>query len=77
MTKQEFLNLLEEITETEEDSLNGSESLDDLEIWDSLTIVTFIARIDELCDLTLSPEKIEKSSTVQDLMDLLEDHVTG
>jgi acyl carrier protein len=72
MTKKEFLNLLEEIAEAEEGTLTGNESLSDLEIWDSLGIVTFIARIDEELDVTLSPEKISQAESIQDLINLLE-----
>jgi len=71
MTKEEFLNVIEEVAEIEEGTLTGDESLSDLDTWDSLAVVSFIAMIDEKLEITLSPEKISQAKTVKDLMAML------
>ena len=76
MTKKEFLTIIEEIVEAEEKTLSGTEELSSFDMWDSLAIVTFIAKIDEELDITLSPEKISEAETVQDLIGLLGDKIT-
>lgn len=73
MTKKEYLALLEEVLEITPGSLNGNESLDSLENWDSLAVVSFIALIDENLDLTLSPERIAKAKSVADLLAMAQD----
>ena len=76
MTKNEFLNMLEEIVEADPDTVASEQSLDDLEGWDSLAIVSFIAMVDNNFGLILSPSKIEKCETVTDLILLLDNKIT-
>lgn len=77
MTKKEFLSLLEETLEADENSLNGKEELEYLDVWDSLGVVSFISMVDEEFDITLSPEDILKAKTVQGLLDMLGDNIQG
>ena len=77
MNKKEFLNKIEEIIEVEENSLTGSELLEDLEDWDSLAVMGFIAMIDVNFALTIRAEKINECKTVNDLASLLGDHVSN
>jgi acyl carrier protein len=74
--QSEFLNLLEETIEADENSLSGKSQLEELDCWDSLAIVTFIAMVDENFDIILSPEKISKSKTIQDLILMLGDKIS-
>jgi acyl carrier protein len=74
--KGEFLLLLDEIFEEQPGTLTGREELKDLELWDSLTIVVFIALIDEHFDLILSAEKIYNCQTINDLISLAGSHIT-
>ena len=71
MKKKDFLKMIEEIIEAESGTLIGDELIEDLEAWDSLAIVNFIALVDENFGLTLSPQEIQESKTVNDLMALL------
>jgi len=77
MDKSDFLNKIEEIIEVEENSLTGSELLEDLEDWDSLAVMGFIAMIDVNFSLTIKAEKINECKTVNDLASLLGDHVSN
>lgn len=77
MTKQEFLAMIEEILETSPASLKGNEALDQLEGWDSLAVVSFIAMVDEHLDMTVSPEHIFGAKTVNDLVALAHTKLTG
>ena len=44
MKRTDFVNLIEDVLEEDLNTLNGSESLDDVG-WDSLTFVSFIAKV--------------------------------
>ena len=75
MTKKELIEILEEIVEAEPNTLTGEERLEDLESWDSLAVVNFIAVVDENFGLTLEPAKIMKSETINQLILLLDGHI--
>ncbi|MGW8159237.1 MAG: acyl carrier protein [Desulfoprunum sp.] len=76
MTRKEFLAELEEVLEADSGSIIGNEVLSDLEGWDSLAVMAFIAMVDEKFDTNLAPSKIADSKTVGDLIDLLGDKIT-
>lgn len=76
MSKKDFLLLLDELLETEPGTLTGVEMLETLS-WDSLAVVGLIALVDEQFDIALSPAKIGKCETVNDLIALLGDKVTN
>jgi acyl carrier protein len=76
MNKQEFLNQIEEIIEVDTDTLTGEELLEDLEDWDSLAVMGFIAMVDKHFMMTLDAEKIGQCKSVNDLCDLLGDKVS-
>jgi acyl carrier protein len=73
MKKLDFIALIEEITEATQGTLTGDENLVDIEGWDSLAVVSFIAKGDEVCGLTLSPSGIANAKSIDDLMNLLGD----
>ena len=75
MTKKETLQMFEEIVEADPDTLTGEELVEDLENWDSLAVVNFIALVDENFGITLSPEKIMNSKTVNELVSLLDGYI--
>lgn len=76
MTKQEFITLFEELLEVEPGTISGDETLEELEGWNSLATVSFIAMADEHLGITPAPQKIEASKSVQDLIELLGDNIT-
>lgn len=75
MTKQELFTELEEVLELDEGSLKDEDILADIEMWDSLAVVTFIAVVDEHLEMTLEPEKISQAKTVSDLVALVQDRL--
>jgi acyl carrier protein len=77
MTKADFLQLLNELLELEPGTLTGDENLKDFEIWDSMTVLGFIAMVDEHFGFTVSPERLAQSQTVNDLVELLDGRVAA
>jgi acyl carrier protein len=75
VTKKELIAMLEEIVEAEPNTLTGEERLEDLQSWDSLAVVNFIAVVDENFGLTLEPKKIMESETINQLISLLDGHI--
>ncbi|MBI1184764.1 acyl carrier protein [bacterium] len=75
MSKQKFLLLLDDLFEEDPGTLSGEERLEDLEIWDSLTALGFIALIDDEFNLIISGDEIEKCLTVNDLIGLVQQDV--
>jgi acyl carrier protein len=70
VTREEFLAQLDELLELPAGTLKGDEKLEDLERWDSLAMVSFIALADEHCNMRLSPRQFVTCNTVNDLVQL-------
>jgi acyl carrier protein len=75
MTKKEFLNLFEELTEAETDTLSGEEEFRALDGWSSLVAIEFIALADEKLDFSVSPTKVKESQTINDLIAMFGDRI--
>jgi acyl carrier protein len=72
MTRQDALRVLEETLELKPHTLAGQEKLADLELWDSLSTMTFIAMADKKFGLPLPGNRVVRCQTVDDLIDLLQ-----
>jgi acyl carrier protein len=70
-TKQAALRLLEEMLDLGPQTLTGSERLADLEAWDSLSVVVFIAQVDKQLGVPLPGGRVAKSQTVDELCRLV------
>jgi acyl carrier protein len=68
MKTSEFLSLIEDIAEVEPGSLKGGELLSDVEGWDSLSVVAFIAATDKAFGSAPSPASVVSARTVADLV---------
>nr|WP_320126429.1 acyl carrier protein [uncultured Shewanella sp.] len=77
MNKQEFLNKLEDILELDNNTLQGDEALIDIEQWDSLAFLSVIAMADEHFDIVIQGDKLEQIKTVNDLVALVQEHLTA
>ena len=77
VNEKEFLNNIEEILEIDENTLTGSELLDDLEDWDSLAVMGFIAMVDTHFSQTIEAKKINQCKTINDLASLLDNHISN
>ena len=67
MSKAQFLEHISEILEVPSGSLTGDETLSDLEGWNSMAMISFIAFGDEHFKKTLSPRLFIGCDTVNDL----------
>ncbi|SMH45495.1 phosphopantetheine-binding protein [Azospirillum agricola] len=70
MDRKEFLLALDETLELEPGTLTGDETLESLEAWDSLAVISFIALVDERLNLVVEGEKLARAKTVSDLLAL-------
>jgi acyl carrier protein len=71
MTKQDALRFLEEALALPPHTLAGGEKLRDLEAWDSLSTMVFIAAADKKLGLPLPGNRVVRCQTVDDLISLL------
>ena len=76
MTKNEFYQLLDEVTESPPGTVTGSEQLADLKGWDSLSVVTFMGATNKEFGVILAPGDLANAKTVGDLVQLVGEHVT-
>ncbi len=72
MSKEEFLKSMAEILELDE--VNENLELDD-DIWNSLSIVSTIALIDENFNITISGDLLNNCKTIGDLWKLIEEKI--
>ena len=77
MTRSEFLRALEGQLELPAGSLKGNQALTDIEGWDSLAAVMFIALADEKVGVTISGNQIANSKTMDELLSLLGDKLSA
>lgn len=71
MTHKDFLARVDELLEKPAGTLIGSEALEDLEGWDSVALINFMALADEQCGRKLTPKEIGRCQTVNDLFSLV------
>jgi len=65
------LQCIEEVIDLSEGSLQGDELLRDLENWDSLAFLTFLAMADTRFGIKVSPAELRACESVKDLCMLL------
>ena len=70
MTEKEFLDIMDEILDTEE-SVAMDTVLDDLEEWDSLSYVMFQAQMMKKIEKKMEPKDVKAAKTVEDLYRLI------
>ena len=71
MTEQEFLTMMDEILDTGE-PVKPEAVLDEIEEWDSLAFVSFIAMANTAADKKVDRTAVQKAKTVSDLYALLQ-----
>lgn len=72
MTRSQFLCLIDEMIEAAPGTAREDHSLADLEGWDSLAAVSFVAEVNARLGLTLSAKRLTEASTVRDLIRLVD-----
>jgi hypothetical protein len=68
MTRDEFLLQMDEILGLPAGTLRGNEKLEELENWDSTSLITFIALADSAAGVNVSPAQVVDCLTVADLL---------
>ena len=71
MNKSQFITAVAEILEIDPSNLSGSEILEEVGNWDSLSIISFVAMVDSELKLIVDPEKLRQSKTINDLAGLV------
>ena len=66
------LALIEEALDTEEGALRPETPLDDVEEWDSITMLSLIAMLDEEFNKTISGKELKALKTVADILAFME-----
>ncbi len=70
MTRKEFLVSMDRLLELPEGTLKGSEELENLEEWNSMAMISFMALADENNRVKLSTRQLAGCSTVSELLEL-------
>jgi acyl carrier protein len=70
MTRDEFLSQMDEILGLPAGTLRGDEKLEELENWDSTSLITFIALAESNAGVSISPARVVNCFTVGDLLRL-------
>jgi acyl carrier protein len=70
MQKKDFLTAMDTLLELPEGTLQGPENLDDLENWNSLAMVEYIALVDSNTGAKVSPRQIRDCETIDQLAQL-------
>lgn len=73
MTRAEFIRILEDLIELNPGTLSGSTRLADIQNWDSLAVIGFIAAADEHLAASVPAQRIYQCETIDQLLDLLKD----
>jgi hypothetical protein len=68
MTSDEFLLQMDEILGLPAGTLRGNEKLEELENWDSTSLISFIALADSAAGANVSPAQVVNCLTVADLL---------
>jgi len=72
MTQQEKISLMEEIMDLDEGTLTLDSVLDEIDEWDSVAILSFMAAMDEHFGKIVKGSEIKSFVTVKDAIALME-----
>jgi acyl carrier protein len=73
MYDQDRLQFIEAMLELPPETLTGAERLRDLEAWDSLSTMLFIATVDKKFGVPLPGNRVSRCQTIGDLCALLDE----
>ena len=69
MGREKFLEIFSNSTETKLGEYSMASRLIDIEAWDSIAVLNFIALVEDSFGVIVSPDRIGESVTLQDLYD--------
>jgi acyl carrier protein len=75
MTSKAFIERIEDLLEMEHGSLHEDDLLVNVEGWDSLVVMSFIAMVDETLGVVLKAPTIAAAKTIADLVALVADRL--
>lgn len=70
MTEELFLEKMVDILDAEEE-ISMDMQLDDIEEWDSLSVVSYVAMANTACGKKVNVKEVREAETIRDLYDLL------
>ena len=73
MTTNEKIVLLEEVMDVEAGSIAVDTNLDDIDEWDSLSILTLITEVKKRFDISLTTAQIREFKTIDDICKVIPD----
>ncbi len=73
MTNEKKLELLAETMDLEAEDITADKVLSDIEEWDSVSAISFIAMLDDEFGKTISAGDLKRCKTVADLMEQMEE----
>lgn len=73
MTNDKKFELIAETLDVDVESLTPETKLKDLEEWDSIALISFMAMIDDEFDKVIKGSVVKEQKTVADLMALMEE----
>lgn len=71
MEKNVFIEKMSDILDVE-DEITMDTKLDELEEWDSLSIVSYVAMANTSCGKRIEPKIVREAETIRDLYELLQ-----
>lgn len=71
MTEELFLERMSDILDAE-DEITMDTVLDDIEEWDSLSVVSYVAMANTSCGKRVEPKVVRQAETIRDLYELLQ-----
>lgn len=75
MTKREFYEIIDDITESTPGTVKGGELLADMEGWDSMAVIAFQTVMKQKLDIIMTGKQLMSAKSVDDLLQLLRDHI--
>lgn len=72
MSTIDKLAIISESMDIELETTQFHQSLDTFDEWDSISILSLMAKADEELGISLSPDDLDAAKTIQDLINLLD-----
>jgi acyl carrier protein len=71
MKQRDFLKHIDEVLDVPSGTVRGDEALSEIEGWDSLAVVGFIAVVNQHLGVTLSAKSVQQATTMPALLALI------
>lgn len=72
MELREKLEMLEDLLELDEGTLNENTELNSLEEWDSVAALSLIVLLDEEFNKTITGKQVKEYKTIKDILNVME-----